>query len=91
MLSEKRNLCLRLLKNKGFKDESMTKGGSYAIGTSTTLESNKSLGKNAVVVMEQKVVTMVSRNGLPQLRRRPRRRGMCRHLGMTIRGGSRVP
>jgi hypothetical protein len=30
------------LKNKGFKDEGMKKGGSYAIGTSTTLESNKS-------------------------------------------------
>ena len=43
MLSEKRNLCLRLLKNKGFKDKSMTKGGSYAIGTSTTLESNMSV------------------------------------------------
>ena len=33
---------LRLLKNKGFKEESMTKVGVYAIGTSTTLESNKS-------------------------------------------------
>jgi hypothetical protein len=33
------------LKNKGFKDESMTKGGSYAIGTFTTLESNKSLSR----------------------------------------------
>ena len=42
MLSEKRNLFLRLLKNKDFKDESMTKVESYAIGTSTTLESNKS-------------------------------------------------
>ena len=42
MLSEKRNVCLRLLENQGFKDESITKGGSYAIGTSTTLESNKS-------------------------------------------------
>ena len=44
MLSEKRNLFLRLLKNKGFKNESMTQVGSDAIGTSTTLESNKSLG-----------------------------------------------
>ena len=42
MLSEKRNVCLRLWKNQGFKDESITKGRSYAIGTSTTLESNKS-------------------------------------------------
>jgi hypothetical protein len=31
------------LKNKGFKEESMTKVGLDAIGTSTTLESNKSL------------------------------------------------
>jgi len=42
-LSENRNSFLRLLKNKGFKDERMTKVGLYAIGTSTTLESNKSL------------------------------------------------
>jgi hypothetical protein len=41
-LSEKRNAFLRLLKNKGFKKESMTKVGLYAIGQSTTLESNKS-------------------------------------------------
>jgi hypothetical protein len=31
------------LKNKGFKEESMTKVGLDAIGTSTTLEANKSL------------------------------------------------
>jgi hypothetical protein len=30
------------LKNKGFKKESMTKVGLYAISKSTTLESNKS-------------------------------------------------
>ena len=42
-LSKKGNSFLRLLKNKGFKEESMTKVGLYAIGTSTTLESNKSL------------------------------------------------
>jgi hypothetical protein len=34
---------LRLLKNKGFKKESMTKVGLYAISKSTTLESNKGL------------------------------------------------
>jgi hypothetical protein len=34
---------LRLLNHKGFKEESMTKVELYAIGTSTTLESNKSL------------------------------------------------
>jgi hypothetical protein len=47
-LSEKRNSFLRLSKNKGFKDESMTKAGLYAIGTSTTLESNKSLFPNTL-------------------------------------------
>jgi len=41
-LSEKCNSLLRLLKNKGFKEESMTKVGVYALDTSTTLESNKS-------------------------------------------------
>jgi hypothetical protein len=30
------------LKKKGFKEERVTKVGLYAIGTSTTLESNKS-------------------------------------------------
>ena len=42
MLSEKHNSFLRLLKKKGFK-ERMTKIGLDAIGTATTLESNKSL------------------------------------------------
>jgi hypothetical protein len=42
-LSEKRNSFLRLLKNKGFQEERMTKVGLDAIGSSTTLESNKSL------------------------------------------------
>src|SRR5229473_776848 len=42
-LSEKHNSFLRLLKNKGFKEETRTKVGLYAIGKSTTLESNKSL------------------------------------------------
>src|SRR4029453_12516652 len=40
-LSEKGNSFLSLLKNKGFRKESMTKGGLDAIGTSTTLESTK--------------------------------------------------
>jgi RNA recognition motif-containing protein len=34
------------LKNKGFKEEKMTQVGLYAIGKSTTLESNKSLISN---------------------------------------------
>jgi hypothetical protein len=33
---------LKLLQNKGFKEESMTKIELYALGTSTPLESNKS-------------------------------------------------
>jgi hypothetical protein len=41
-LSEKGNSLLRLLNKKGFREESMTKVALYAIGTSTTLESNKS-------------------------------------------------
>jgi hypothetical protein len=45
-LSEKHKSFLRLLKKKGFKEESMTKVGLYAIGTSMTLESNKSHLKN---------------------------------------------
>ena len=48
-LSENRTSFLRLLKNKGFKEERLTKVGLYAIGTSTTLESNKSLRRNTVV------------------------------------------
>src|SRR5215470_3136546 len=43
-LSEKPNSFLRPLKKKGFKEKRRTKVGFYAIGTSTTLESNKSLG-----------------------------------------------
>jgi hypothetical protein len=42
-LSERGNSFLRLLKNKGFRDERRTKVELYAIGKSTTLESNKSL------------------------------------------------
>jgi hypothetical protein len=42
-LSEKHNSFLRLLKNKDFKEERMTKVELYAIGKSTTLESDKSL------------------------------------------------
>jgi len=40
-LSEKGNSLLRLLNNKGFREESMTKVELDAIGTSTTLKSNK--------------------------------------------------
>jgi len=48
-LSKKRNSFLSLLKNKGFKEESMTKIRLYALGKSTTLESNKSLAQIALV------------------------------------------
>ena len=41
-MSEKHNAFLRPLKNKGLKEESMTKFGMDAISMSTTLESNKS-------------------------------------------------
>src|SRR4029453_2753137 len=44
-LSENHNSFFRLLKNKDFKEESMTKVELYVIGTSTTLESNKSLAR----------------------------------------------
>jgi hypothetical protein len=43
MLSENRESFLWLLKNNDFKEERMTKVRLYAVGTSTTLESNKSL------------------------------------------------
>ena len=39
----KQDALLRLWKTKDFKEESMTQVGLYAIGTATTLESNKSL------------------------------------------------
>ena len=45
-LSEQRNTLLRLLKNKSFKEQSMSKARLYTIDTSTTLESNKSLKRS---------------------------------------------
>jgi ATP-dependent Lon protease len=48
-LSENHDLFLRLLKNNVYKEERMTKGGLYAISTSTTLESNKSLSRFPVL------------------------------------------
>jgi hypothetical protein len=41
-LSEKHNSLVRLLNNKGFREESMTKVGLNALGKTATLESNKS-------------------------------------------------
>gem|GEM_PF-2892661 len=46
--AEKHNSFVRLFKKKGCKEESMTKVGLYAIGTSTTLESNKRLSRLGV-------------------------------------------
>src|SRR5712691_5252035 len=46
MCSMNRNSFLRPLKNKGFKEETVTKIGLYDIVKSTTLESNKSLERN---------------------------------------------
>src|SRR6266436_6108120 len=43
MCSMNRNSFLRPLKNKGFKEATVTKIGLYDIVKSTTLESNKSL------------------------------------------------
>ena len=43
MLSKNLHSFLRLLKNKGFKEEIVTKIGLYGLVKSTTLESNKSL------------------------------------------------
>jgi hypothetical protein len=42
-LSEKCNSFLRLLKNKGFKEERMTKVGLHAIGKSTTRNPTRAL------------------------------------------------
>jgi hypothetical protein len=42
MLSEKCNVFLRPLKNKGFKEERVTTMRLDDLGQSTTLESNKS-------------------------------------------------
>ena len=56
-LSEKHHLFLRLLKNQGFKDESRTKVGLYAIGTSTTLESNKSQIVNSIPLQRHLYLT----------------------------------
>jgi hypothetical protein len=44
-LSENHDSFLGLLKNKGVKEEKVTQVGLYAIGTSTTLESDKSQGR----------------------------------------------
>ena len=42
-MSEKCNAFLRPLKNKGFKEERVTRMRLSNLSTSTTLESNKSL------------------------------------------------
>ena len=42
MFSERCDSFLRLWKNNDFKEERMTKVRLYALGTSMTLESNKS-------------------------------------------------
>src|SRR5262249_20564131 len=47
-VSEKGNAFLRLLKNKGFKEERMATMRLDDLGTSTTLESNKSHGHKSV-------------------------------------------
>src|SRR6267143_4152952 len=61
-LPEKRNSFLRLLKNKGFKEERMTKVGLYAIGTSTTLESNKSLNRGQTCPLSGVIEAKISKS-----------------------------
>jgi hypothetical protein len=45
------------------------------------------LGENAVTVMQQKTVTMVSRDGFTQLLQRPVRCRVCRHIAMHNTAG----
>ena len=45
------------------------------------------LGENAVAIMQQKTVTMVSRDGFTQLLQRPVRRRVCRHIAMHNTAG----
>ena len=67
-LSEKHKSFLRLLKNKGFQEESMTKVRLDAIGTSTTLESNKShCYKLSEVVYMRKLSQSITCLSLPLL------------------------
>ena len=47
MRSTKRHSCIRSLKRKGFKEETVIKIGWHDLATSTTLESNKSHGFKA--------------------------------------------
>ena len=61
-MPEKRNSFLRLLKNKGFKEERMTKVGLYAIGTSTTLESNKSLNRGQTCPLSGVIEAKISKS-----------------------------
>ena len=63
-MSEKGDSFLRPLKKKDFKEESMTKVGLYAIGTSTTLASNKSL----LTTAHASSTYRLTRAGMPPLR-----------------------
>src|SRR5262245_29567055 len=65
MLSEKHNSFFRLLKNKGFREERMTKIGLYAIGKSKTLESNKSLARSTIFKPNAILVSNVRSSGIP--------------------------
>jgi len=55
-LSDNHDSFLRLLKDKHFKEEGMTKVALDAIGTSTTLASNKSLQLNTAVNIDAAVM-----------------------------------
>src|SRR5215475_6222112 len=74
-LSEKGNSLLRLLNKKGFREESMTKVELYAIGTSTTLESNKSLLRLLVI----DTTASAGHRDVCRLRAMPRLHGHLHH------------
>jgi hypothetical protein len=68
MLSKNLNSFLRPLKNKGFKEEIVTKIGLYDIVKSTTLESNKSLNQKLKIVSE----ACISKKDMPEKMSKPR-------------------
>jgi hypothetical protein len=73
MLSKNHNSFLRPLKNKGFKEEIVTKIGLYDIVKSTTLESNKSPGRlRTAIPLSQREREQKPGGGALARRRAPR-------------------
>ena len=58
MRSTKRHSCIRALKRKAFQEEIVIQIGLYDLVTSTTLESNKSLGGMWVVSSWKSMVSV---------------------------------